>query len=139
MDGRVETRVPGVRVAREFEFQAAHQLPEHPGRCRRLHGHSYRMQVVCRAPVDPRTGIAIDFGEIERVVGERVLGLLDHAYLNEILPTPSAENIAAWAWERLSDAGLPLDEIVLYETAGCFVAYRGRGADGVRGPGGHGP
>ena len=103
-------------ISREFRFEAAHQLPDHPGKCRNLHGHRYRMRVVCEAPVDPKSGLAIDFGELKRVVHEHVVDCLDHTYLNEILTTPSAEHIAIWAWDRLRDAGLPLVEIEVHET-----------------------
>lgn len=112
-------------VAREFRFEAAHQLPDHPGKCRRLHGHGYRVRVVCAAPVDPVTGIAIDFYEVKRLVTERVLDALDHSYLNDLLPVPSAENVAVWIWGRLTAAGLPLAEVVLFESDDCFVVYRG--------------
>ncbi|MFV1959849.1 MAG: 6-carboxytetrahydropterin synthase QueD [Planctomycetota bacterium] len=116
-------------VARLFSFEAAHRLPDHPGPCRELHGHSYRLRVVCRAPVDPRTGLAIDFGEIRDVVGAEVLDVLDHTLLNDVVPLPSAENLAIWIWERLQAAGLPLHEVELFETARCSVIYRGEGRD----------
>lgn len=114
-------------LAREFHFESAHQLPRHPGRCRNLHGHRYRLRVVCRAPVDPVTGLGIDFGELKRIVNERAVDRLDHAYLNEIIETPSAEHIAVWIWERLVEAGLPLHEVELHETQNCSVVYRGEG------------
>ena len=112
-------------VAREFEFEASHQLPNHPGKCRRLHGHGYRLRVVCEAPVEPTTGIAVDFGEVKRVVEERVLAALDHTHLNDLLPLPSAENICTWIWQRLEGSGLPVSELVLWESPGCFVVVRG--------------
>lgn len=112
-------------VCRDFDFEASHQLPLHPGRCRRLHGHSYRLRVACQAPIDARTGIAIDFGDIKRVVRERVIDVLDHTHLNDLLPVPSAENICVWAWARLAEAGLPLAELTLWESRGCCVVYRG--------------
>lgn len=127
-------------VARDFRFEAAHQLPDHPGKCRHLHGHSYRLRVVCRAPVDERTGLAIDFAELKRIVHEEVLDLLDHAFLNERFPIPSAELVAVWIWDRLVAAGLTLDEIELKETESCSVIYRGEGlSHGPRIDGGEGP
>lgn len=112
-------------VCRDFDFEASHQLPLHPGRCRRLHGHSYRLRVACEAPIDARTGIAIDFGDIKQVVRERVVDALDHTHLNDLLPQPSAENVCVWAWERLAAAGLPVVELTLWESRGCCVIYRG--------------
>ena len=114
-------------VARDFRFEAAHRLPDHPGKCRNLHGHSYRLRVVCRAPVDARTGLAIDFAELKRVVHAEVLDLLDHADLNERFPIPSAELVAVWIWDTLAAAGLTLHEIELRETEACAVVYRGEG------------
>ena len=114
-------------VSREFSFEAAHELPAHPGRCRHLHGHGYRLRVTLRAPVDPETGLAIDFGDVKRVVRERVLDTLDHAHLNDILPLPTAEMIAVWIWDRLVEGGLDLHEIEVHETAACSVVYRGEG------------
>jgi 6-pyruvoyltetrahydropterin/6-carboxytetrahydropterin synthase len=112
-------------VATEFDFDAAHNLPRYAGKCERLHGHTYRLRVLCEAPVDASTGLAIDFAEMRRAVRERVVDVLDHTYLNETLPVPSAENLAIWSWTRLHEAGLPLKEIWVYETPGCFVIYRG--------------
>lgn len=119
-------------VVREFRFEAAHHLPDHPGKCRRPHGHSYRLQVTCAAPVDPKSGMAIDFGEVKRIVQTRVLDQVDHRDLNEILPVPSAEHIVHWIWERLEAAGLPLHELRLDETANCWVVYRGEGLERAR-------
>ena len=116
-------------VAREFDFEASHQLPNHPGKCRNLHGHGYRLRVSCDAPVDPRTGIAIDFGDLKQAVAERVLAALDHTHLNDLMPLPSAENICVWIWERLRGR-LPVAELVLWESPGCFVVYRGESPGG---------
>ncbi|MFM8385686.1 MAG: 6-carboxytetrahydropterin synthase QueD [Planctomycetia bacterium] len=122
-------------VRRDFDFEASHQLPNHPGRCRRLHGHSYRLRVACRAAVDPRTGIAIDFADLKHVVRTHVLEALDHTHLNDLLPLPSAENIVAWIWDRLAAQGLPLFELVLWESPGCSVAYHGPDAEPPAAPG----
>lgn len=117
-------------VATDFEFDAAHNLPNYAGKCERLHGHTYRLRVLCEAPVNPSTGLAIDFAELKRVVRTRVIDVLDHTYLNETIPIPSAENIAIWIWDRIRDGGLPLREIWVFETPGCFVIYRGEGPGG---------
>jgi 6-pyruvoyltetrahydropterin/6-carboxytetrahydropterin synthase len=113
-----------VLVARSFTFEAAHRLPDHPGRCRDLHGHGYRVVVVCDAGVDPASGLAIDFGDVKKVVRERAIDVLDHSYLNDRIAVPSAENIAVWIWRQL-EGSLPLHEVRVHETADCFVTYRG--------------
>lgn len=115
-----------MRVSREFTFSGAHRLPDHGGKCERLHGHTWRLRVTVRAPVGPR-GIAVDFAELDRVVDARVMSALDHSDLNALIPDPSAERIAQWVWNALG--GLPLEEVRVWESDRCFVAYRGEGDD----------
>jgi 6-pyruvoyltetrahydropterin/6-carboxytetrahydropterin synthase len=117
--------IRGVIVARSFEFQAAHHLPRHPGKCHNLHGHTYRLEVLCAGPVDPESGMVMDFADLKALVRERVIDVVDHTLLNDLLENPTAENIAAWIWEQLADAPLPLEEIRLYETPSCYVVHRG--------------
>jgi 6-pyruvoyltetrahydropterin/6-carboxytetrahydropterin synthase len=114
-----------VRVRRSFRFEAAHRLPHHPGKCRRLHGHSYRLVVTVDLPVDPATGLAIDFSDLKTVVRERVVDPADHRDLNELVENPTAENLAVWAWRRLAETLPGLVEIELHETEDCSVVYRG--------------
>ena len=85
--------------------------------------------MVCEGKVDPATGLAIDFAVVKRLVHEKVVEPLDHTYLNETIAVPSAENIAVWIWDRLERTELPLREIWLFETSGCFVVYRGPSAE----------
>jgi 6-pyruvoyltetrahydropterin/6-carboxytetrahydropterin synthase len=114
-----------VRVKRVFDFEAAHRLPGHPGKCRDLHGHSYRLVVTVDRPVDPASGMAIDFADLKRVVMTEAVDRLDHKYVNDFIDNPTAEVMAAWIWDRLV-APLPgLAEIELWETRSCAVVYRG--------------
>lgn len=120
-------------VGRSFEFQSAHHLPRHPGKCRNLHGHTYRLEVLCEGPVDPESGMVIDFADVKAAVQGRILDPLDHTLLNDIIDYPTAENIAAWIWDHLADSGLPLAEIRLWETPTCYVIHRGE-RPGAAGP-----
>lgn len=114
-----------MRVKRAFAFEAAHRLPRHPGKCKDLHGHSYRLLVTVDRPVDPVTGLAIDFSELKAIVGREVVDVLDHRFLNELIDNPSAEVIAVWIWERLAAPLHGLVEVELWETRSCGVVYRG--------------
>jgi len=114
-----------VRVKRIFDFEAAHRLPEHPGKCRELHGHSYRLVVTVDRPVDPRTGLAIDFSDLKGIVRREAVDLLDHTYVNERIENPTAEAMAAWIWSRLREPLPGLVEVELWETRQCAVVYRG--------------
>lgn len=115
-------------LTREFRFDAAQSLDTFPEghKCRNLHGHTFRLEVSVRGPVDPATGLFMDHAQIAGMV-RPLVEQLDHSYLNEIsgLEVPTIENIVRWFWERLED-GLPgLFEIVLYETPTSWCRYRG--------------
>ena len=71
-------------VLKEFEFDAAHYLPEYNGKCERLHGHTYKLVVKVEGTPD-KEGMVIDFIRLKNIVKEEVLSKLDHACLNDIL------------------------------------------------------
>jgi 6-pyruvoyltetrahydropterin/6-carboxytetrahydropterin synthase len=114
-----------MRVRRSFHFEAAHVLPHHPGKCRDLHGHSYHLIVTVERPVDPATGLAVDFSEIKQTVRSAVIARVDHKSLNDLIDNPTAEEIAIWIWDRLVGPLDGLCEIELFETRNCSVVYRG--------------
>ena len=92
------------------------RLAWHPGKCRNLHGHSYRLDVTVGGPLDGN-GVVIDFDTLAR--GRRraeVVDEWDHRDLNEVLDNPTAELLAHRAWELLTDAGLTLAALRLWET-----------------------
>jgi 6-pyruvoyltetrahydropterin/6-carboxytetrahydropterin synthase len=103
-------------------------LPFHPGKCARMHGHSYRLEVVIRGPIrtrGPARGMIEDFARVERIVDDRVIEVLDHQNLNDFIENPTVENIVLWIWKRLERMLLQLDELVLWETAtACAVLRR---------------
>ena len=81
------------------EFDAAHSLPGYQGKCARLHGHTYQVEMVVEGNV-AEDGFVIDFYQLKKILAT-VLQDLDHNCLNEILPNPTAETIAQWISERL--------------------------------------
>jgi len=117
-----------VRLVRAFTFEAAHRLPNVPDghKCARLHGHSFRVELVCEGPVDQKTGWLIDFGDIKRVF-EPFLEQLDHRYLNDIegLENPTAENLARWIWKRVKPQLPPLAQVTVAETCNAQCEFRG--------------
>jgi len=122
-------------LAVDFEFSAAHRLPRHPGRCFRMHGHSYRLQVVVRGDPDPETGMVVDFFDIEGAVAGVVEDVRDSC-LNDVLENPTAEAIVAWLWARIQPNLQSLSELRLWETGQCHVVYRGEAvAEGLLAPG----
>ncbi|MCZ8517998.1 MULTISPECIES: 6-carboxytetrahydropterin synthase QueD [Paenibacillus] len=124
-----------VLVSKEFTFDSAHHLHCYEGKCQSLHGHTYKLQVIMRGKVDER-GITIDFGDIKRIAKERVIDLLDHRYLNDVLPpmNTTAENMVVWIYEQLAAAlkdealypAVRLEEVRLWETPTSFAAVTAR-------------
>ena len=82
-------------LAKDFTFDAAHNLVNYHGKCERLHGHTYKLRVVVEGTPDSE-GMIIDFIELKAIVKEKILSRLDHSYINDIITQPSAENIAVW-------------------------------------------
>jgi 6-pyruvoyltetrahydropterin/6-carboxytetrahydropterin synthase len=71
-----------------------------------------------------------DFDRIERIVSERVVDVVDHQHLNELIDNPTCENLVLWIWKRLAPALPALDELVLWETStACAVLRRSDIAD----------
>lgn len=103
------------RVVRSVTFEAAHVLPWHPGACRNLHGHGYRLEVAVEGPIDEH-GMVADFGDVKAVLQRAVVDRYDHTLLNDLLENPTAEVVAADAWKRLEAAGLDLAWVRLWET-----------------------
>lgn len=107
-------------IRKQFKFEAAHVLPHHAGKCSRLHGHSYRLDVTLAGPLQaggPAAGMVVDFDELSRVLKAGVIAELDHRSLNELMPNPTAENVVAWIWSRVAPHFPQLTELVLWETA----------------------
>lgn len=121
-----------VRLVREFVFEAAHCLPNAPAghKCARLHGHSFRIELICEGPVDSNTGWLVDFADIKRAF-QPLYDRLDHRYLNEVegLENPTAENIARWIWDRLRPGLGVLAQVNVAETCSARCEYRGPVAD----------
>jgi len=118
-----------VRLSKTFHFEAAHDLPTFPAdhKCRRLHGHSFRFDVVVEGDVDPSKGYLIDYGDIKQAT-EPIVKRLDHYYLNEIegLSNPTSENLARWIWQKLKPALPMLSAIIVNETCTSSCEYKGK-------------
>jgi 6-pyruvoyltetrahydropterin/6-carboxytetrahydropterin synthase len=123
---------PIAQIACEFRFEASHQLRREDwsdaqnnavfGNCARLHGHSYRLVVTLRGPIDPETGMVMNFQHVKRLVRERVISRLDHFHLNDVVGgLTTAENLLYWIADQLLGP-IPADllaRLELGETATC--------------------
>jgi len=115
-------------LIRTFSFDAAHSLPgvDENHKCRRLHGHSYRVDVHVTGPVDATTGMAMDFGEIRDVV-DPILDRLDHRLLNDIpgLANSTSENLAKYLWDKIVPDIPKLSAVTVWESDASRCVYRG--------------
>jgi 6-pyruvoyltetrahydropterin/6-carboxytetrahydropterin synthase len=117
-----------VRLVKQFTFEAAHRLPKVPTnhKCFRLHGHSFRVEVVVEGEVNPESGWLIDYDDIRKAF-EPLRLQLDHYYLNEIegLENPTSEALAQWIWVRLKPNLPELSELIVHETCASRCIYNG--------------
>lgn len=119
-----------VELTREFAFEAAHRLPkvapDHP--CARMHGHSFRIEVVVAGEIDPPMGWFVDFDRLTSVIEPLVRGELDHRTLNDVqgLENPTSEMLCVWMWKRLASALPGLAAITVHETCTARCTYRGQ-------------
>jgi 6-pyruvoyltetrahydropterin/6-carboxytetrahydropterin synthase len=135
-------------ITREFTFEASHHLPGHQGKCRRPHGHSYRLQISVRGPIidapgQSDDGMVMDFDDLKQIVTTTILEHLPNALLRDEATQPiqsggmdhndlnaltgirtTAENLVYWIWDALVIGGIPdhlLYRIRLWETQKGYV------------------
>ena len=120
-------------IRKTFRFEAAHTLPNHAGKCRGLHGHSYRIELCFEGEIKPPRGdsddgMVLDFLDVSAWWRREVEPLVDHRFLNDTMPEPflptTAENIAAWLLRLLVAAELPVSEVTVWETPTASATVR---------------
>lgn len=100
-------------------FEAAHDIPGHKGKCKHLHGHTYKLEAEFAGTELDEIGMLVDFGDLKAVLNEF---LPDHCYLNDVVPfSTTAENLSRWIFEQLQARNLPVAAVTLWETErnGC--------------------
>ncbi|MED1083737.1 6-carboxytetrahydropterin synthase QueD [Bacillus mycoides] len=125
-----------VMVSKEFTFDAAHHLHCYEGKCKNLHGHTYKVVFGISGYVND-IGLAIDFGDIKEIWKNEIEIYLDHRYLNETLPVmnTTAENMVVWVYEKMAEAltkgnraeeykGARVEFVRLFETPTSYAEVR---------------
>lgn len=95
-----------MKIGTTLYIDSAHRLPNHPGKCQHLHGHTYKVIVTVYGEPNPKTGMLIDFGYIKEIVT-----LLDHKNISEVPPfegegQATAEHIACHLSSNILAKGL---------------------------------
>jgi len=75
-----------IRITKIFTFETAHVLYNYDGKCKNMHGHSYKLFVTVKGnPIDnlddSKNGMVVDFGDIKKIVKSEILSVWDHAVL----------------------------------------------------------
>ena len=117
-------------LAIETSFSAAHQLRGYGGKCEKLHGHNWRVNVYVTAEKLNEIGLAIDFTEL-KMIAEEIISPLDHTCLNEVFPfteiNPSSENIAKWVYDnlkkKLSGRNVQVSMVTVWESETASATY----------------
>ncbi len=111
-------------------FSAAHHLRDYEGKCERVHGHNYKIELELKSPIVDRSGMVADFTVVRQAL-EKVLQRFDHQDLNEIKPfdklNPTAENIAKLIWEEMNlkfnTRKVKVSRVTVWETESSYATY----------------
>lgn len=131
----------------EASFDAAHFLASHPGKCRNLHGHRWRVRAEVQAAQlnadGPERGMLLDFSGLKQCL-EELAAQFDHKFIYEegslrpdtvaalqaegfaLVPMPfrpTAEELARWFYQALQQRGLKAAQVLVYETPKNCAAY----------------
>jgi 6-pyruvoyltetrahydropterin/6-carboxytetrahydropterin synthase len=140
-----------VRLTKTFTFEMAHALFNYDGKCKNIHGHSYKLEVtVIGEPLADKghasDGLIIDFGDLKKIVNSEVVDIFDHALvmqkeyseeLNKALDDnferliyvdyqPTCENLIADFASKIKNslpADVVLHRLILHETATAYCEW----------------
>lgn len=102
------------------KFSAAHFLENYQGKCEKMHGHTFELEVHLQTRELDKAGISIDFGLIKEYLRELVP---DHRVLNEAYDfSPSAENLARYFFEQIKQK-FPVAKVMVWESEDAGAAY----------------
>ena len=119
-------------VMKRFEFDAAHWLPGYKGKCSNVHGHHWLIDVCLVGEIGRKTGMVIDFNWISESMAS-VIEMFDHHCLNDIIPNPTAENIAVFVLCYIRDEciqgpteGISIKYIRVWESESSYAEVSGK-------------
>ena len=116
-------------ISKQFRFEAAHTLERavETDPSRRIHGHSYRAEVMLRGMPDPTTGMIMDLALLEQAL-ESARDGLDHRFLDDVpnLGPATMENLARWIWVTVAPDCKDLSKVSVYrDSSGDTCSYYG--------------
>ena len=114
------------RIGKQYHFSASHQLTGVPEghQCGNLHGHNYVVVIEARVDVSHVTGFICDFSFIDKTMNP-FIKRLDHSHLNDIIPNPTAENLAQWIMDNYKPRYIC--SVKVWETPNCWAQVINKG------------
>ncbi|MCL1968435.1 MAG: 6-carboxytetrahydropterin synthase [Bacteroidetes bacterium] len=140
-----------LRLTRVFHFDMAHVLLNYPGKCKNIHGHTYKLEVTvkgapCIEETSPKKGMLIDFSDFKNLINNEIINFWDHALMIHrdtdpillsalknnyekiiIVPfQPTTENMIcelAAIIKKILPSDLQLFSLRLYETENSFAEW----------------
>lgn len=118
-------KIGKVGICKVFTFDSAHHLNDYLGKCKNIHGHTYKLEVTLKGVPDEK-GFVIDFHDLNDIIEDKILSKIDHRYLNELFEfNPTCEMLGLWLWseilKEISDSDFYLEKLILWETPTSFV------------------
>lgn len=113
----------------ETNFAAAHNIRGYKGKCERIHGHNWKVQVVLISEKLDNLGMVMDFNDVKEMA-HCILERFDHTYLNKLdefaKENPTTENLATILYNELSKklpAGITVSKVTAWESENCGASY----------------
>jgi 6-pyruvoyltetrahydropterin/6-carboxytetrahydropterin synthase len=113
----------------ETDFAASHQLVGYQGKCKALHGHTWKVRVEVETDQLNDIGISYDFKELKSIT-KKVIRKIDHKHINEIPPfdtvNPTAENLAKYIYMNVKEKlpkGINMVQVTVWESANYAISY----------------
>ena len=118
------------KIKVQSNFNAAHNLRGYRGRCERLHGHNWKVELEVASQRLNKLSLVCDFKEVKKRL-EKVLATLDHTYLNKLpyfkKDNPSSEKIAEFIYHRfkklIKEKNLVLKKVSVWETENSCAVF----------------
>jgi 6-pyruvoyltetrahydropterin/6-carboxytetrahydropterin synthase len=112
------------QIAKQFRFAASHSIPTLPEghKCKRLHGHTYTVEVILAATDLDEHGFVCDYADLGDL-GVYIKDNLDHRHLNDLMPQTSAEAIAEWLHDWAKQRWPHLIAIRVSESPDTWAEY----------------
>lgn len=105
-----------VKLYLKRKIAASHYLPDYAGDCSKMHGHTWLVEVWLEGPVNPTTGMLVDFRLVKNIIDT-----CDHCTLNDVLPEeylpPTAEHLALYFLDTIPYAV----KVRVWESDNCMV------------------